>query len=131
MERKLRSEREARPHHEEVQADGVSSSVQSKVKDGKAKVEEGITMLSVRFPDSSVLKGRFEGRKKLKDVRSWIDETRNMSAAPPYVFQTTFPTRTFEVSEEENDTLSSLFGKGGQVVLKVRPHCIFYLSSCC
>lgn len=122
MERKLRAERQARLHQEELSTEAVSSSVPAKAKEGKGKVEEGVTMISVRFPDSSVLKGRFEGGKTLKDVRSWVDETRNMSTAPPYVFQTTFPTRTFEVSEEEHETLSSLFGKGGQVVLKVHPY---------
>jgi UBX domain len=122
LERKLRAERQARLHHEELSTEAVSSSVPAKAKEGKGKVEEGVTMISVRFPDSIVLKGRFESGKTLKDVRSWIDETRNMSTAPPYVFQTTFPTRTFEVSEEEHETLSSLFGKGGQVVLKVHPY---------
>ena len=76
-----------------------------------------MTTVAVRFPDSRVLRADFQGEKTLADVRLWIDEKRGDSA--PYVLQTTFPTRTFEVSEERSETLQSLFGKGGQVVMKV------------
>jgi len=79
----------------------------------------GKTKVAVRLPDSRILRGEFEGVKTLADVRAWIDETRKEPSAPPYVLQTTFPTRTFEVSEEHTETLSSILGKGGQVVLKV------------
>ena len=80
---------------------------------------DGTTMVSVRLPDSRVLRRDFEMGKTLADVRNWIDESRNDSSAPPYVLQTTFPTRTFEVSEERKETLHSIFGKGGQVIMKV------------
>jgi hypothetical protein len=80
-----------------------------------------MTKVSVRLPDSRVIRGEFEQGKTLEDVRSWIDETRNDRSAPPYVLQTTFPTRTYEVSEERNETLHSILGKGGQVIMKVSP----------
>lgn len=81
----------------------------------------GQTKVAVRLPDSRILRGEFDGGKTLADVRTWIDETRMESVAPPYVLQTTFPTRTFEVSEEHTETLSSILGKGGQIILKVPP----------
>jgi len=75
--------------------------------------------VAVRLPDSTVLRGEFEGQKTLADVRTWIDDQRNDPSAPPYVMQTTFPTRTFEISEEHTEPLSSILGKGGQIILKV------------
>lgn len=84
------------------------------------------TKVAVRLPDSRILRGEFDGGKTLADVRTWIDETRMESVAPPYVLQTTFPTRTFEVSEEHTETLSSILGKGGQIILKVLPHPSLY-----
>jgi hypothetical protein len=79
---------------------------------------DGTTTVSVRLPDSRVLRQDFEMGKTLADVRNWIDESRNDHSAPPYVLQTTFPTRAFEVSEEQNETLHSIFGKGGQIIMK-------------
>ena len=73
----------------------------------------------MRLPDSNVIKREFENGQTLRDVRNWIDEIRNDPSAAPYVLQTIFPTSTFEVSEEERETLQSLFGKGGQLILKV------------
>ena len=82
----------------------------------------GQTKVAVRLPDSRVLRGEFDGDKKtLADVRIWIDEQRNEMSAPLYVMQTTFPTRTFEISEEHTESLSSILGKGGQIILKVPP----------
>jgi len=80
---------------------------------------DGTTTVSVRLPDSRVIRQDFEMGKTLADVRIWIDENRNNYSAPPYVLQTTFPTRTFEASEEQKETLHSIFGKGGQVIMKV------------
>ena len=79
----------------------------------------GQTKVAVRLPDSRVLRGEFDGEKTLADVRIWIDEQRNEMSAPPYVMQTTFPTRTFEISEEHTEPLSSILGKGGQIILNV------------
>lgn len=76
-----------------------------------------MTTVAIRFPDSRVQRADFEGTGTLADVRKWIDERRD---GAPYVLQTTFPTRTFEVSEEHHETLRSIFGKGGQVIMKVR-----------
>jgi hypothetical protein len=75
--------------------------------------------VSIRQPDSKVLKGEFEADKALADVRVWIDQNRTDGSNAPYVLQTTFPTRTFEVSEEHQETLGSIFGKGGQCIMKV------------
>jgi hypothetical protein len=75
-----------------------------------------MTTVAIRFPDSRVQRADFEGTRTLEDVRKWIDERRD---GAPYVLQTTFPPRTFEVSEEHNETLHSIFGKGGQVIMKV------------
>jgi len=64
-----------------------------------------MTTVAIRFPDSRVQRADFEGHRTLADVRKWIDERRD---GAPYVLQTTFPTRTFEVSEEHNETLHSI-----------------------
>ena len=86
-------------------------------------VSDGRTKVAVRLPDSKVLRGEFNGENTLADVRTWINNQRNESSTPPYVLQTTFPTRTFEISEEHTETLSSILGKGGQLILKVpSPH---------
>jgi hypothetical protein len=66
-----------------------------------------------------VLKGEFASDKTLANVRMWVDENRTDASNAPYVLQTTFPTRTFEVSEEQHETLGSIFGKGGQCIMKV------------
>lgn len=55
----------------------------------------------------------------MTDVRSWIDSTRNDPSTAPYVLQTTFPIHTFEASEEHSETLHSILGKGGQIIMKV------------
>lgn len=82
-------------------------------------VHAGMTKVSIRQPDSKVLKGEFAAEKTLADVRIWVDENRTDGSNAPYVLQTTFPTRTFEVSEEQHETLGSIFGKGGQCIMKV------------
>lgn len=86
----------------------------------------GLTKLSIRQPDSKTLKVEFETNKTLEDVRKWIDTNRT-DGSSPYVLQTTFPTRTFEVSEER-ETVGSIFGKGGQCVMKVSPYPTSFLS---
>lgn len=92
---------------------------------------DGMTKVSVRLPDSRILRREFEQGKTLDDVRSWIDEMRNDHSAPPYVLQTTFPTRTYEVSEERKETLHSILGKGGQVIMKVSPPPSILFRLCC
>lgn len=113
-----KAERKARAERHPTDASKSSNLPQStanRVESGG----DGNTTVSVRLPDSRVLRRDFEMGKTLADVRNWIDESRNDSSAPPYVLQTTFPTRTFEVSEERSETLHSIFGKGGQVIMKV------------
>jgi hypothetical protein len=86
----------------------------------------GLTKLSIRQPDSKIIKVEFETNKTLSDVRKWIDTNRT-DGTSPYVLQTTFPTRTFEVSEE-SETVGSIFGKGGQCVMKVSSYPAYFLS---
>jgi UBX domain-containing protein 1/4 len=92
-------------------AAGVSTVVRS---------HEGMTKLSIRQPNSTVLKTEFESRAMLADVRVWIDGNRSDGSTSPYVLQTTFPTRTFEAAEEAQETLGSIYGKGGGLIMKVR-----------
>jgi hypothetical protein len=84
-----------------------------------------ITKLSIRQPDSKIIRGEFPAENTLSDIRKWIDinrtDTSGGSNSSPYVLQTTFPTRTFEVAEEESETVGSIFGKGGQCIMKVPP----------
>ena len=118
LERKLRAGREHELHHH---AD-VPSGSQLETGRNTPKMGESGTTVSVRLPDSRVIRAEFDAQQTLADVRKWIDETRNDSSSAPYVLQTAFPTRTFEVSEEHNETLESLLGKGGQVIMKVCPY---------
>lgn len=118
LERKLRAGREHELHHH------VDSPGGSQLETGRdtTKMGERGTTISVRLPDSRAIRTEFDSRQTLADVRKWIDETRNDPSSAPYVLQTTFPTRTFELSEEHNETLESLLGKGGQVIMKVCPY---------
>jgi len=111
-DRKARAERT--PDHAPKSASLHESTTSRAVSSG-----DGTTTVSVRLPDARVIRQDFEMGKTLADVRIWIDESRNDYSAPPYVLQTTFPTRTFQASEEQTETLHSLFGKGGQVIMKV------------
>jgi UBX domain len=117
-ERKLR--REAAQQQSQLQQQGQQEESSSQRRT-ISKSYDGETTIAVRLPDSRLIKREFDGDATLDDVRQWIDEMRlvdNTSGAP-YVLQSTFPTRTFEASEERNETLRSLFGKGGQLILKV------------
>jgi hypothetical protein len=80
-----------------------------------------MTKLSIRQPNSTVLKMEFQSADTLADVRVWIDGNRSDGSTSPYVLQTTFPTRTFEAAEEAQETLGSIYGKGGGLIMKV-PH---------
>jgi len=82
-------------------------------------VHEGMTRVSVRQPDSTVLKCDFESSKTLDDLRRWIADHRTDGSSSPYVFQTTFPSRTFEPEREQTETLGNIFGRGGQCHMKV------------
>ena len=85
---------------------------------GVARGFTGLTKLTIRQPDSRVLKGEFKPEMTLGDIRRWIDANR-LDGNAPYVLQTTFPTRTFEVAEEQSESVGSVFGKGGQCIMKV------------
>lgn len=87
----------------------------------------GMTRLSIRQPDSKILKSEFPADKTLAGVRKWIDANRT-DGTSPYVLQTTFPTRTFEVSEEESEAVGTVFGKGGQCIMKVKLPFPFIIS---
>jgi hypothetical protein len=82
-------------------------------------IHEGLTKLSIRQPNSTLLKAEFNAQETLSDVRVWIDSHRTDGSTAPYVLQATFPTRTFEASEEQSETLGSLYGKGGGCIMKV------------
>jgi hypothetical protein len=82
-------------------------------------IHSGMTKLSIRQPNSTVLKGEFEATQTLTDVRQYIDVNRTDSSNSPYVLQTTFPTRTFEAAEEQHETLGEIYGKGGSLIMKV------------
>jgi hypothetical protein len=84
----------------------------------------GMTKVSIRQPNSGVLKNEFGSDTTLSDVRKWIDENRS-DGSSPYVLQTTFPTRTFEAAEEHSETVHAILGKGGQLIMKAP-----YLSPC-
>jgi hypothetical protein len=83
-----------------------------------------MTKLSIRQPNSTVLKGEFEATQTLADVRHYIDSNRTDSSNSPYVLQTTFPTRTFEAAEEQHETLGEIYGKGGALIMKVTPYIV-------
>ena len=112
-ERRARTERahlEQQVHEQRVQGQGQ--------RNASVATGNGMTKVSIRQPDSVVLKHEFASSETLSDVRKWIDSNRSDGSAP-YVLQTTFPTRSFEVSEEHSETLQSVLGKGGQLIMKV------------
>jgi UBX domain len=88
----------------------------------KVKPLTGTTHISIRQPNSQILKSDFSPSANLTTLRNYIDSHRTDSSPRPYVLQTTFPTRTFQVAEEESLTLGEVFGKGGQCVMKVLPY---------
>lgn len=118
-ERRARAERLHRSMGQSEQMMETKGSRSGNAEGSAAGAESGMTKVAVRQPNSVMLKGEFQGTQTLGDVRKWIDENRKDGVNTPYVLQTTFPTRTYEVSEEQSETLSAILGKGGQIIMKV------------
>ena len=63
------------------------------------------TALQVRLFDGSTLRSRFPTKSTLKDVRSWVDESRN-DGSLPYTFKqvlTPLPNKNIDATEESKD----------------------------
>lgn len=64
-----------------------------------------LTALQVRLFDGSTMRSRFPTESTLKDVRKWVDETRN-DGSLPYTFKqvlTPLPNRNIDETEESRD----------------------------
>ena len=118
-ERRARAERLHRSMGQREQMMETKGSGSGSAEESVAGAGCRVTKVAVRQPNSVILKGEFQGTQTLADVRKWIDENRKDGVNTPYVLQTTFPTRTYEVSEEQSETLSTILGKGGQIIMKV------------
>jgi hypothetical protein len=92
----------------------------------------GHCSLQVRLFDGSTIRSRFSSNETLKDVRSWVDETRK-DGRDPYTFKvllTPLPSKTIDVTEESKSLQElELVPSSTLILVRVPKHAAAYKSS--
>lgn len=98
-ERRMRAE-----ERQKMRAETAEPPVESMTKlPSMTKADGGMTALQVRLFDGSTLRSRFKSETVLKEVRSWVDESRT-DGKQPYTFKqvlTPLPNRNIDETEED------------------------------
>ncbi|KAH6874899.1 ubiquitin-related domain-containing protein [Thelonectria olida] len=106
-ERKLQAAaREQQRLEDQQTGDSATSSLtpEKKIVPSSTKKASGMTAVQVRLFDGSTIRSRFKSEAPLKDVRTWVDESRT-DGTQPYTFKqvlTPMPNKAIDATEENN-----------------------------
>ncbi|KAL6917565.1 hypothetical protein FSHL1_008995 [Fusarium sambucinum] len=104
-ERRMRAEEREKQRIDNMKGGDVAASLVSAPETKLAAPTKtgGMTALQVRLFDGSTLRSRFKTNAPLKEIRQWVDESRN-DGSQPYTFKqvlTPLPNKNIDETEED------------------------------